>query len=450
MVPLASYDREHRVSAADCRLTGYRVHLTSGLHKVYEGSRKMTEQTTKEYSTDNTLSDDWSTEIAHTVEEIEAIRPIWEAMQAAESYPSINADIDRCLSVLEALGSNCRPLVLLLKQNGYPRAMVVGRLQRHAIPIRLGYMTLLRPKLQCLSVVYGGVLGQPDEHVSLRLLRKLMSLLRRENIDCIYFNHLRVQSAIYKQVHRIPSLFCRNHLPTVERHWRMSIPKNLETLLASRSKNTRKDLRRTLNRVTKSFPERLKLRVYDRPEQAETAFRDMAYINRNSYHLALADGVVMECQQRLILEAAARQGWMRLYILYIDNQPVAYEYILKCHRVCYAEATAYHPAWQRWNIGTFIILKAVENLCSETEVSSIDFGFGDARYKKSLCDESWLEGEATYLFAPRIYPLLVNSIYGLNSVCTLALRSILRKTRLFARVKRIWRQELQPGDVQQV
>ena len=140
--------------------------------------------------------------IARSVEEIESIRPVWEQMQADEPYPIINADIDRCLSVLQATGNECSPLVLLLKQNDRPRAAVIGRLERHAIPISVGYKAILKPKLRCMTVIYGGILGQPDEDVASLLIRELMKLLEQREADIIFFNHLRIDSVFFRQVRR--------------------------------------------------------------------------------------------------------------------------------------------------------------------------------------------------------------------------------------------------------
>jgi len=72
----------------------------------------------------------------------------------------------------------------------------------------------------------------------------------------------------------------------------------------------------------------------------------------------------------------------------------------------------------------------------------MDFGFGDAQYKRSYGNESWQEAAAVYLFAPRFYPLLVNMLTSLNSGMNLFLVWLLRKTSLFAWVKRTWRRQL--------
>ncbi|GAF75893.1 unnamed protein product, partial [marine sediment metagenome] len=53
--------------------------------------------------------------------------------------------------------------------------------------------------------------------------------------------------------------------------------------------------------------------------------------------------------------------------------------------------------------------KMFEALCLEKNVDAIDFGFGDAQYKESFSDVSWMEA-SVYIFAPRLYPLVVNAL----------------------------------------
>ena len=61
-------------------------------------------------------SDGWKFSIATSIEEIEALRPIWEQMQAKEPFPLLDADIDRYISVIEAMKDTAKPYVMVLFQ----------------------------------------------------------------------------------------------------------------------------------------------------------------------------------------------------------------------------------------------------------------------------------------------------------------------------------------------
>jgi hypothetical protein len=380
-----------------------------------------------------------------TVKEIEAIRQIWERLQLQEPYPAINADIDRYLSVLQAAENECTPLILLLKQNDQPRAMVIGRLERHSISLRLGYKTILRPKLRCMTVAYGGIIGQPDEGISAMLVRRLMGLLRDREVDLIFFNHLRTDSVFFRQVRRIPGLLCRNHFPVIEPHWRISIPKTMDQFFASRSKSTRHNLRNRLNRLERKYPGQARIHSYSKPEDVAQAIKDAAYISKKTYQYGLGVGFVDTQQTHILLNAAAAKGWLRCHVLYVNEEPVAFDYNLKYGRAYFGELTGYDPKWKDFNVGTVTMLKVLEILCQEGTTDYFDFGFGDAEYKKSYTNECWQEVAETYIFALRFYPLLINLLNSINSALASALTWTMQKIKLFAWIKRLWRRSLQNG-----
>jgi len=143
------------------------------------------------------LGDGWEVTIAKTVEQVESLRQIWQDMQKSEPYPVINVDIDRYLSVNQARGdSKAKPYIVLVTEDGKPVAMLVGRIQKMPLKLKIGYKTLVKPKLKGISVVYGGVLGQPDEQISSLLIRELMKILRKRQIDVISFkNRFNILSA---------------------------------------------------------------------------------------------------------------------------------------------------------------------------------------------------------------------------------------------------------------
>ncbi|OHB75431.1 MAG: hypothetical protein A2Z25_20980 [Planctomycetes bacterium RBG_16_55_9] len=117
---------------------------------------------------------------ARDLNEVEAIRPIWEHMQSQELNPAPDADINRYLSVLKWLGADVQPHVILAQCDGRPVAMVIGRIEEHPLDFKLGYKTLLSPKLRCLTIVYGGILGEPEGDLCYLLVGEITKLARNE------------------------------------------------------------------------------------------------------------------------------------------------------------------------------------------------------------------------------------------------------------------------------
>lgn len=385
----------------------------------------------------------WETTVLRTVDEVESIRPVWEMLQAEEPHRTVNTDIDRYLSVLRTLADDVTPLVLLLEESGQPRAMMVGRLEKHAIHLRLGYTTLLKPRLRCMTVVYGGVLGQPDTDVSAVLIRTLMDLMRRGLFDVAFFNHLRVESDFYRQVSMVPRSFCRGPIPRIEPHWRMVMPKTIETFYAARSKKHRSHLRQYRRKLERRVGQSMRMQTYCRPEEVPQAAADAAAISANTYQAALGVGFRDSPARRLLLQTAAEKGWFRGHILYLNDAPAAFRFALKYGRVYHGDGIGYDPQWRELRIGTTLFLMVLEQLCQERAVDYYDFGFGDAGYKESYADEYWMEADATYVFAPRAYPLLINMLATTNAMLLQAAQWLSEKLGLTAWLKRRWRRGLQ-------
>ena len=217
----------------------------------------------------------------------------------------------------------------------------------------------------------------------------------------------------------------------------------MEEFYASLSKNHRKHIRKYFNRLEKEYRGKVKLRVYIKPEELEQAIGDAVYISKNTYQSGLGVGFVDNLQKHILLNTAAAKGWLRIYILYINEEPASYELDLKYGRICFGEEAGYNPKWKDFNIGTITQLKTLEILCQEESVDFYDFGFGDAEYKQRLSDEYWTEAAATYLFVPRFYPILINFLNSLNSGTVLTLTWIIQKFKLLTWIKRLWRKKLQ-------
>ncbi len=391
------------------------------------------------------LPDGWKTTIISSLDQVEIVRPIWKKMQAEEPYPVINADIDRYLSVLQALEDKACPLIVLLERNDQPRAMIIGRREKHIVPIRVGYKILFKPKLDCLAVVYGGILGQPDEQINSVLVVELMRLLKRRTVDAVYFNHLCVDSIFYKQICKIPNFLVRNHFPLIQLHWRVNISKSkgVEEFYASLSQNHRKHIRKYFRILEETYKGNVDFRCYRKPDDVAQVCKDVAYISQRTYQHGLGVGFTEDSQNSNLLRAAAEKGWLRAYILYINENPVAFELALKYNNICFGETAGYDPKWGKYNVGTITQIKILESVCNEQDVDYYDFGLGHADYKQRLGNKSWQEAALTYLFACRPYPLVINTLNAMNSGFVLGLTWLLLKTKIFLLIKRIWRRNLQ-------
>lgn len=387
-------------------------------------------------------SDGWEVITVRTLEQVENIRPIWKSLQAKERSPAINADVDRYLSVIKASGGDVQPHIMVFRQNGEPVAMIIGRVEKHQLKLKLGYKTLLKPTLRCLTVVYGGIIGQPANEVSALLIRELMNTLNHDEVDMVQFNHLRTDSPVYQLARKMPGVLSRGYFPKIETHWSMSVPEDIDLFYQSRSTRHRANLRRYIRKLEKEYEGRVKMVTYSKEGEVECAVDVAAKVSSKTYQHGMGCGFVNDSRSRTLLKTAAKWGWFRAYVLVVDEEPCAFQLMLRYGRVCYLDQIGFDPRWKKYCVGTVLFLYVLKTLCADSQVDYIDFYFGDAEYKRHYGTEHWLEASA-YIFAPRLYPIFVNVFGSSTRAMSLGLEYFVNKMGFVRWIKRRWRNLLQ-------
>lgn len=384
----------------------------------------------------------WKVTVLSSIEDIKAIRPVWEQMQAEEPYSVLNSDIDRFLCVIEASGGSVRPYIILVKENGRPAAMVLARIGKSPVKLKLGYKTLLSPKLRCLTIEYGGILGQPKEELCSFLVDKFVQMLSSNETDVVLFSHLAIDSNIYYSARSMPNFFCRGHFPVQHLHWKTILPSSYEEFLRCRSKNSRHNIRRYSKRLVSKYGNRLSIRCFTETNQIDQLFFDTDQVAKKTYQYGLGSGFINDIKTRRLFRHFLDRKCLIAYVLYIDGKPCAFWNGVRYGKTFFTSTTGYDPAYYDDRLGLFLLTKVFDALCLDLNVDAVDFGFGDAQYKQSFCDLSWTEA-SVYIFAPRLYPVLINILQSSMMGLSLVLECALNKIGLRGWVKRRWRNLLQ-------
>jgi hypothetical protein len=388
------------------------------------------------------IQGNWDIVVAKTLDQAEAMRKVWQEMQNSQASAAPNADLDRYRSVLESEEREIQPHVILIRSDGHPVAIVIGRIEKHELACRVGYKTIYKPSIRCLTVVYGGILGELDNTVSAMIVRELLSTLRRNEADMIYLSHIRVDSPVYNLARKMPGFVCRGHFPIIQNHWTMSVPENIEVFFQRCSKKHRGNLKRCVRKLEDEYPGQVKLISYHRDNEVEDAVRAASEISSKTYQHTLGKGLKGDPRTLLLLRSAARHGWLQADILFVRDRPCAFQFGLKYQGAYHLDQIGFDPAWNQFNVGTILFLKVLENLCNDPKVDTIDFGFGDAGYKQWYGDNCWQEA-LLYIFAPRLYPICVNMVQSIATSLYLGANYLARKVGFMGRAKRLWRNYLQ-------
>jgi CelD/BcsL family acetyltransferase involved in cellulose biosynthesis len=140
-------------------------------------------------------------------------------------------------------------------------------------------------------------------------------------------------------------------------------------------------------------------------------------------------------------------GWFRAWVLYVRGAPVAFWPGEAFGGRFRSGIPGYDPAFNQYRVGTYVLMRMIEDLCADEAVTLLDFGFGDAEYKRRFGDRSWLE-EDVLVYARRLRPAWVNivrtSFLGANA----AAFALGRRVGVFSRIKNWWRSRLSAASEQ--
>ena len=148
-----------------------------------------------------------------------------------------------------------------------------------------------------------------------------------------------------------------------------------------------------------------------------------------------------------MLKLAAKQGWLRAYVLFIGEEPSAFELALRYGKSYFGLYTGFDPKWKQFRVGTVLFLNFLESICGDPKVQTYalpicHFGFGDAEYKRLYSDRCWDES-SVYVFAPRMYPFFVNALRNSAMCMNDGLEYIVSKVGAKGWIKRKWRNSME-------
>lgn len=342
-------------------------------------------------------------EVARTVEEIDALRSDWSLLQS----PFVTSDLDFLLAYVRNTPEAVRPHAVVLRDGNGPVALASGRIEDVHLPVRLGTKTLASPTVRTLTVTYGGLMGRVDETTAPRLLAAVRESLDPGEVEVIRLRMLRVGSPEHRAGTTAASFPRREHFSPQMAHWRAELTDSLDGFLARRSRRRRETVRRYSRRLERTYGDEARLEVYRTRDQIDRLFADSAVVHRETYQHVLGVGFSDARAQRVLTELAMDRGWFRGYVLYLRDAPAAFWHGIAYAGVFGVGATGFDPAYADVRPGTYLLMRAVEDLTADSSAHTLDFGFGDAEYKRHFGDERWLE-EDVVLVEPRLRPLALN------------------------------------------
>jgi CelD/BcsL family acetyltransferase involved in cellulose biosynthesis len=375
--------------------------------------------------------------VARTRAEVEALRAHWDRLPVT----SLDADIDWLLTVVDVRPEAQRPHVAALERPDGRTILVVARLEELALESRIGYLTVAKPTVRCLFVVRGGVVGAEHDEDRRAVLAALRGFMAAGEADVVVLADLRVDDGLFALARDEMPWARRDHVPQPAPRRTADIPGSYDEFLRARSRNTRENVKRYGKRLLKAHGDTLDVRLYTREDELDEVCSRLEAVAAKTYQRGLGVAFSGSAQDRALLRLGMRNDWFRAWVLSIDGAPVAFWHGFRYRGTFGTFSPGFDPAFADLRIGTYLQMRMIETLCEDPDVRLLDFGSGDAQYKRSYSDHC-VEEASVLLFARTPRAIRVNLARTSIGLAARAAKRVADETELGEKLKRVWRERL--------
>lgn len=367
------------------------------------------------------------------LDELEALRWIWK------SWPgSRDSDPDFFSGMVRSRGSGCLPHVIVLSRNAEPEAILVGLRERRKMPFKLGCFTICRPELNVLEFVQGALRGNASEENSAAFVREVIKSLDAGAGDLAVWKRLDVESPLYKSALQFPSFALRDHSRCANEHWWLThLPKTLDALFMSKGRSQRSKLRRKFKNVLNRLAGEVQIRCFRSPADLGLAISDMEEIaSKTDKRQVFGVGFFDTPQIRQQMALAAEKGWLRIYILYIEEKPAAFWMGTLYDGCLQGDHVGYDAVWSKFSPGIFLFLNILNELRGE-DIKIVDVGCGYGQLQQCLGDLRRVESQIK-IYAPTMRGVGLNLLRTVIHRATEFVKLLLRRTSYMWARRALW------------
>jgi hypothetical protein len=308
------------------------------------------------------------------------------------------------------------------------------RFRPHKLRLRLGEVTIAHLPFRALQLYGEGIVGEGAELASAFAVLAGIPL----QYDGLTLEETPTESALWsalKQDNKNFFVFERYRA----RHYVIDLPSSYSDYLRQLSGKTRTNIRRG----TRELEVRLghwEVRKFTSPEQVREMVQLVEPIATKTFHFHVLGQDLTTSNKQFIrnLTIHAQQGWLRGYVLVGNDRPVAYAlgYIVNgCYQY---ELIGYDPEFAHASPGIVLLAQIVADLISTGTADLLDFGAGDASYKRLFSNRSYEEG-ALLVCRRTLYASSVVIAERLFAQASLLGARVLDKTGLKVRLKKLLR-----------
>ncbi len=210
----------------------------------------------------------------------------------------------------------------------------------------------------------------------------------------------------------------------------IDMPDSFDEYMRLLSSNTRQVLRRKARKIARDSGKEITYRVFCKMTEMEPLYEYLYIIWEKSWHGRLKSQPPPFLN---VLKKLATSGWVRSYVLFSGETPIAYIQGYQYKGIFYDEAPAYCEDWGRHSPGLVLNYFLLQDLFADNKPAVVDFGFGYNQYKEMLGTRSDVRGQLW--LAISIKGMIIRMVLGICDTVFKGGKFVLRRFKLDKRIK---------------
>jgi hypothetical protein len=323
--------------------------------------------------------------------------------------------------------------------------IIVGRVYTKKFGIKFGYKNLFKFNTKCLEIFFEGILGDFSSSQMAEILHHLREFIRKNSIDYVILNSLEISLPFYDTVKKTVNPIFRNLLPDLKDRWVLRLPESTEEYYQQRSQNTKSNIRKWRNKMEKAFTGKYEIKCIRKDSDITRALEDVEQINSKAWKGGMGVGFSKTQEIQRDWSYFALNDWLRIYILYINGNPVAHWSGVLYNRKYNLFTTDFDPEYQNYNPGFFLLINMINDFIAGKEVDYYDFGLSGSHYKRLFCDIVYQQSDI-FIFSQSINGLRLSFLYNTSVFANQVIKYVLNRLSVLEKVKSAWRKSYTPGE----
>ena len=371
------------------------------------------------------------------IQQLDELRETWSKFK-----PHPNAEFQHYKMVLTTRPNILSPYILIISERGECIGMLIGRIEIIKPKLSVGYFNIPLLPLKTITVVYGGLLGCYSDESAIAIIEAIRSDMSKNNIDHLYFNCVKIDSPIVDILMNKTSFLTKDVSEIPNKHWQTKVKDSLHAFLKEKFDSYEKSkILKPVRIFEKETKEKVEIKVFS--DQAPTMCREAELVASKTYHRGIGAGFSNNLGTVLRYENAAKKQQLLSFFLYLNNVPISFWIGTVVDRVLYLEFTGYDPVYEKMQPGRYLFFKMYDYVSENKIADLIDYGLGDAAYKRKFGDICWDE-ISLRLYAYKFKPFLQKNVISATNRIILLFKTFAIKFDLINLVKKRWRKRVQP------